>query len=245
MKAMVLAAGRGSRLRPLTDTVPKPMIPIGDRPLLEHVVRLLQNHGFDDLTINLSHLPDVIRDHFGDGRDFNVSIRYSFEPQMLGTAGALLPVAEHFRDDDFLVYYADNLTNVDLRALWREHTATQADATIGLLWMPDPAGRGIVGLDEKGWIDRWLEKPAASEVFDDYLINGGIYAMRPTMLDKIPFTGAPDFAHDVLPELLQDGARLYGHRLQGQLLSTDTPERYQATLDAVTSGVFDLPDVPI
>ncbi|HJP32750.1 MAG TPA: nucleotidyltransferase family protein [Candidatus Latescibacteria bacterium] len=241
MKAMVLAAGRGTRLRPLTDSVPKPMIPIGDRPLLEHVVNLLRQHGFDDLVINLSHLPDKIRDHFGNGSAFDVSIRYSLEPRMLGTAGALGPVADHFRDEDFLVYYADNLTNADLGALWRDHLAAGAAMTVGLLWMPDPAGRGIVGLDENGRIDRWLEKPEPDQVFDDYLINGGIYAVHPHVLDTIASTGSPDFAHDVLPELLADGQHLYGHRLQGQLFSTDTPERYEATLRAVESGAFSPP----
>jgi len=238
---MVLAAGRGTRLLPLTDRVPKPMIPIGERPLLEHVIRLLRQHGFDDLVINLSHLPDVIRNHFGDGRAFGVSIRYSFEPRMLGTAGALRPVADHFRGEDFLVYYADNLTNADLGGLWRDHEAADASVTVGLLWMPDPADRGIVGIDAQGRIDRWLEKPEPQQIFADYLINGGIYAMRPEVLDAIPSSGAPDFAADVLPRLLADGHRLYGHRLQGQLLSTDTPERYQATLRAVESGAFSLP----
>jgi len=241
MKAMVLAAGRGQRLRPLTDRLPKPMIPVGDRPLLEHVIRLLRVHGFDDLTINLSHLPDVIRDHFGDGSAFGVSIRYSFEPEMLGTAGALRPVAEHFKGEDFLVYYADNLTNADLSALWYEHRETGAMATVGLLWMPDPAGRGIVGVDSDGRIDRWLEKPEPGQVFEDYLINGGIYAFRPAVLDNIPATGTPDFSHDVMPDLLAGDHQLCGHRLQGQLLSTDTPQRYAATLDAVRSGTFSLP----
>lgn len=241
MKAMVLAAGRGSRLRPLTDRVPKPMIDIGGRPLLEHVVALLRRHGFDDLVVNLSHLPDVIRDHFGDGAEFGVSIRYSFEEQMLGTAGALRPVADHFRGEDFLVYYADNLTNADLTALWQQHESRGAEATIGLLWMPDPAGRGIVGLDPEGRIDRWVEKPADGEVFDDYLINGGIYALTPAVLEAIPAEGAPDFAHDVIPALLAAQRPLHGHRLRGQLLSTDTPERYAATLRAVEAGEFALP----
>lgn len=246
MKAMVLAAGRGTRLRPLTDTTPKPMIPINGRPLLEYVVRLLRRHGFDELVINVSHLPDVIRQHFGDGHDgdggdFGVSIRYSHEPRMLGTAGALRPVADQFRGDDFLVYYADNLTNMDLGALWAQHRDHGALATVGLLWMPDPAGRGIVGLDAQQRIDRWLEKPTPEQVFDDYLINGGIYAMHPDVLDAIPAEGAPDFALHVLPELLAAGRQLYGHHLQGQLLSTDTPERYEATQRAVESGEFQLP----
>lgn len=241
MKAMVLAAGRGARLRPLTDRLPKPMIPFGGRPLLEYVVRLLRRHGFDELVINLSHLPQVIQDYFGDGSQHGVSIQYSVEQTLLGTAGALRPVADRFSDEPFLVYYADNLTNVDLTALWQQHLSSAAWATIGLLPMPDPEGRGIVGVDEQDRIDRWVEKPAADEVFDDYLINGGIYALTPAGLTSLPPEGAIDFAHDVIPTWLQQGRHLVGHRLQGQLLSTDTPERYRAALQAVESGHFSLP----
>ena len=237
---MILAAGRGERLRPLTDSVPKAMVPIGDKPLLEHVVRLLADHGFQELVINLHHLPDVISDHFGNGTSWGVDIRYSREEELLGTAGAVRRMSSFF-DEPFLVYYADNLTNADLGGLWRDHGAADASVTVGLLWMPDPADRGIVGIDAQGRIDRWLEKPEPQQIFADYLINGGIYAMRPEVLDAIPSSGAPDFAADVLPQLLADGHRLYGHRLQGQLLSTDTPERYQATLRAVESGAFSLP----
>lgn len=238
---MVLAAGRGTRLRPLTDRLPKPMIPIGDRPLLEHVVCLLAQHGFDELVVNLHHLPQVIEAHFGDGRGFGVRIHYSHEPQMLGTAGALRPVADLLADDDFLVYYADNLCNADLSALWQEHRRRRADATVGLLSMPDPAGRGIVGVDADGWVDRWVEKPTPDQVFDDYAINGGIYALHPRVLDTIPTRGSPDFALDVFPQLLAHRARIVGHRLRGQLLSTDTPKRYEATLREVATGAFELP----
>ncbi|MEE3335516.1 MAG: nucleotidyltransferase family protein, partial [Candidatus Latescibacterota bacterium] len=107
---MILAAGRGERLRPLTDRVPKPMIPIAGRPLLEHVVQLLRTHGFDDLVINLHHLPEAIKDHFGDGDRFGVRLRYADEPRLAGTAGAVRDVARSgfFEDEDFLVYYGDN-----------------------------------------------------------------------------------------------------------------------------------------
>lgn len=241
MKAIVLAAGRGSRLRPLTDRVPKPMVPVAGRPLLEHVVRLLARHGFDDLVVNLHHLPEAIRGHFGDGSAFGVSIQYSLEEELLGTAGAVRRVAAAFAGDSFLVYYADNLTNADLTALWRDHVERAVAATVGLLWMPDPAGRGIVGLDGASFIDRWIEKPSTRQVFDDYLINGGIYALRPQVLEAIPAHGAPDFARDVFPRLLASGAKLYGHRLRGRLLSTDTRERYEATLREVERGGFVLP----
>ena len=139
------------------------------------------------------------------------------------------------------LYYADNLTNADLTALWRDHGERAVAATVGLLRMPDPAGRGIVGVDGDSYIDRWIEKPSPWQVFDGYLINGGIYALRPQVLDAIPAHGAPDFARDVFPRLLASGAKLYGHRLRGRLLSTDTRERYEATLREVDRGGFVLP----
>ncbi len=243
MKAMILAAGTGSRLRPLTNSVPKPMIPIGGRPLLEHTVRLLQSHGFDELVVNLHHLPEKIREHFGDGSRFDVHLHYAEEAQLLGTAGAVRQVAASgfFAEEEFLVFYGDNLINADLTSLWDEHLATGAQATIGLVWMPDPQDRGIVGTTSDGRIDRLIEKPTADQVFNDYLINAGVYAMGPDLIHTIPLQGAPDFAADVFPSALHRGQRLVGHRLQGQLLSTDTPERYNDARAQVEDGRFRLP----
>jgi mannose-1-phosphate guanylyltransferase len=240
MKAMILAAGRGQRLRPLTDTCPKPMIPIAGKPLLEHVVRLLASHGFDQLAINFSHLPQLIRDHFGDGRGFGVEITYSFEEQLLGTAGAVRRMAAFF-DEPFLVYYGDNLANANLTDLWRAHQDHNALASIGLLWMDDPTNRGIVRVDADGYILGFIEKPQADEVFDDYLINGGTYVLDPAILEHIPAAGASDFSHDIFPALLQKGKPLYGHKLKGQLLSTDTPQRYANTQKQIAVGAFQLP----
>ncbi|MBT3345110.1 MAG: nucleotidyltransferase family protein [Gemmatimonadetes bacterium] len=243
MKAVILAAGRGSRLRPLTDHVPKPMIPISGRPLLEHTLRLLSNHGFDDLIINLHHLPDTIRSHFGDGREFGVRLDYAHEPQLQGTAGAIREIDRtgFFEGQDFLVYYGDNLINADLSALWNQHLNEVPDATIGLVRMPDPQHRGIVGLDETGHVDRLIERPTPEEVFDDYYINAGVYGMGQRLLETIPATGTPDFAADLFPEALQKKRPLVGHPLRGQLLSTDTPERYRATCEQVAAGHFTLP----
>ncbi|MFA6109966.1 MAG: nucleotidyltransferase family protein [Candidatus Latescibacterota bacterium] len=237
---MVLAAGKGSRLRPLTDTCPKPMIPIGGRPLLEHVVRLLARHGFDELVVNLHHLPQPIQDHLGDGSRWGVRIRYSLEPELLGTAGAVRRVAAFF-DEPFLVYYGDNLANFDLTALWHTHRDSGAVATLGLLWMDEPTTRGIVGLDPHGRVDRLIEKPRPEEIFSDYLVNAGTYVLEPSVLDWIPASGACDFAREVFPRLLAAGMPLAGHRLQGELLSTDTLERYRQAEEAVANGAFALP----
>jgi len=240
VKAMLLAAGRGTRLRPLTDTCPKPMIPIGNRPLLEHIVRLLSRHGFDQLVINLHHLPGVIQGYFGDGSDWNVRITYSLEEELLGTAGAVRRMA-HFFDETFLVYYGDNLTNFDLADMWQAHRREGQMASIGLLWMDQPTTRGIIGLDEKSRVDRFVEKPRPEEVFDDYLVNAGTYVLEPEIIERIPPDQVCDFSHDIFTRMLAEGLGIYGHRLRGQLLSTDTPERYEYAQQRVASGAFSLP----
>jgi NDP-sugar pyrophosphorylase family protein len=236
---MVLAAGVGSRLRPLTDRIPKTMIPVGDRPLLEHGVRLLSLHGFDDIAINLHHHGAAIEEHFGDGAEWGVRIRYSRERELLGTAGAVRALAGFF-DEPFLVYYGDNLCNVNLTDLREAHEREGELASVGLLWMDEPESRGIVEIDEGRRITRLIEKPKPEEVFDDYLVNGGLYILHSSIVDMIP-DGPVDFARDVFPQLLRNGVDIYGHALEGQLLSTDTPERYRRTREAVADGSFVLP----
>ncbi len=239
MKAMVLAAGVGSRLRPLTDRVPKTMIPVGDRPLLEHVIRLLSLHGFDDIAINLHHHGAAIEKHFGDGSEWGVRIHYSIERELLGTAGAVRALADFF-DEPFLVYYGDNLSNINLTDLRLAHEREGELASVGLLWMDEPESRGIVELGDNGRITRLIEKPKPEEVFDDYLVNGGLYILHNSIVQMIP-NGPVDFARDVFPLLLRRGVGIYGHALEGQLLSTDTPERYRRTREAVANGSFALP----
>ena len=180
---MILAAGRGTRLRPLTDEIPKAMVPFADKPLLEYVVRLLARHGFDDLVINLHYLPQVITDYFGDGRAWGVSITYSLEDELLGTAGAVRQVADCF-DGPFLVYYGDNLTNFDLGDLWQTHQREGEIASIGLLWMDDPTTRGIIGLDAHHRIDPLRRKTAARPSIRQLL--GQRRNLRPTTRNPRP-----------------------------------------------------------
>ncbi len=240
MKAMILAAGRGTRLKPLTDTTPKTMIPFAGHPLLEHIIKLLAQHGFDELVINLHHLPTAIQNYFGDGARWGVRITYSPERELLGTAGAVRHMAHHF-DEPFLVYYGDNLTNFDLTELWETHQREGEIATIGLLWMDDPTTRGIIGLDAQNRIDRFVEKPHCAQVFDDYLINSGTYILQPEIIEYIPEGQTSDFSHDIFPALRAQGLALYGHRMRGDLLSTDTLERYEYAVQCVHSGSFILP----
>ncbi len=236
---MILAAGRGTRLRPLTAATPKAMVPFAGKPLLEYVVRLLARYGFDDLIINLHHLPQVITDYLGDGRDWGVSIAYSLEDDLRGTAGAVRHVADFF-EGPFLLYYGDNLTNFDLGDLWQTHQREGEIASIGLLRMDDPTTRGIVGLDTRSRISRFVEKPRPAQLFDNYWVNAGIYALQPEILDCIPPDTPGDFSA-VFADLLAAGRPLLGHPMRGQLLSTDTPERYRHACQCVDSGAFALP----
>ena len=237
---MILAAGRGRRLQPLTDTCPKPLIPIAGKPLLEHVIRLLVRHGFDDIAINLHHLPDEIEAFCGTGKPWGARITYSRENQLLGTAGAVARLRSHFRER-FLVYYGDNLCNVDLSLLWENHYDSDCMATIGLLPMADPTTRGIIQVDDKSRITKIVEKPKPEEVFKGYLVNAGIYVLEPELLENIPDERPCDFGRDIFPAMLEDGRSLHGHLLHGQLLSTDTPSRYEHALEQVRVGAFELP----
>ena len=173
------------------------------------------------------------------GGDWGVSITYSLEKDLLGTAGAVRKVADFF-DGPFLVYYGDNLCNVNLTDLREAHEREGELASVGLLWMDEPESRGIVDIDESGRITRLIEKPKPEEVFDDYLVNGGLYILHSSIVDMIP-DGHVDFARDVFPKLLRNGVDIYGHALEGQLLSNDTPERYRRTREAVADGSFVLP----
>ncbi len=240
MKALILAAGSGKRLGVLGKSVAKPMLPILEKPLLEYIIYLMARHGFNDLVINLFHLAESIKNHFGDGKPWNVNITYSLETHLLGTAGALTKVKDYF-DEPFLVYYGDNLTNVDLSELWESHQSSSALATIGLIRMDEPTTRGIISLDKSRNIDRIIEKPTKSQVFDNYWVNAGCYIIEPDLINYIPKTGPVDFSRDVFPLLLAKKKILRGHPLKGQLLSTDTPKRYESALNAVMDGSFSLP----
>ena len=240
MKAMVLAAGQGSRLRPLTDTCPKPMLPLGGKPLLEHVITLLAHHGFDEVVVNLHHLPEQIRAYFGDGSTWGVRLSYSHEEQLLGTAGAVARMADFF-DQPFLVYYGDNLCNMDLGALWRTHLDRGGIATMGLHRLDDPCRSGIVQLDQDGRVRRFIEKPRREQVFPDYQINCGIYALAPEILNWIPNLGPSDFGRDIFPRLLEADQPIYGYPMRGQLLASDTPERYAHAQTQIACGHFALP----
>lgn len=223
-RAMVLAAGQGTRLRPLTERMPKCMVRLGGKPILEYGIRWLRKHGVTNLAINLHHLPETVTEYFGDGQRWGVRITYSFEQDPLGTAGGVKHIASFFQGP-FFVWYGDNLSTCRLDRLWEHHRSRGSAATVALHYREDPTHGGIVGLDAQDRITRFLEKPAPSEVFSHW-VNAGIYVLEPTVLDAIPPGRAVDFGRDVFPAMLAAADALYGYRMSEseQLWWIDRPE---------------------
>ena len=181
MKAVIMAGGEGTRLRPLTSNAPKPMLPVADRPMMQHVIHLLRRHGFDDIVVTVAFLANAIKNEFGDGSDYGVKIVYANEPTPLGTAGSVRNAME-FLDERFVVISGDVITDVDLTKIVALHDDRQAMATIGLVQVDNPLDFGIVITRDDGTIERFLEKPTWGQVFSD-TINTGIYVLEPTIFD--------------------------------------------------------------
>ena len=226
MKAILLAAGLGTRLGEQGSGIPKGMIRVGGRPILERTVAWLREFGVEEIAINLHHRPDDITGFFGDGEAQGVLIRYSFEPTLLGTAGALRPLAAWLVEDGrFLVVYADNLINCDLLALTAVHERSQAAATVALFHREDVSASGVAELDGEGRIRAFREKPKSDET-DSRWVNAGLIVCEPRVLDFVPGSGPADFGRDVLPALIEAGERVAGYRMgpQESLHWIDTPE---------------------
>ena len=209
MKAMILAAGQGTRLRPHTNKRPKPMIPIGGKPILEHTVERLSQFGIQEIAINLHYHPEVIQNHFGDGAKWNVSIRYSYEESLLGTAGALKTISDFF-DDTFILWYGDNLCYLNLPQLINFHKTKGGIGAIVLHWREDVSQSGIVDLDNDCRILRFLEKPSPEQIFSHW-VNAGVFVLEPEVLNYIPENQSYDFGHDLFPKLLESDRALYGY----------------------------------
>lgn len=226
MKGLILAAGEGRRLRPLTLTQPKPMLPVAGRPLLEHIVTLLRHHGVTQLAINLHHEPAAITTHFGNGRRWGVRILYSYEQQLLGSAGAAKKLAWFF-DQTFVVFYGDLYTGLNLRSLMAFHRRHNSVATVTLYEVSNPTACGIVELDCQQRIRRFVEKPTPEEVFSN-LANAGIYILEPAVLGFVPPETPFDFGRDLFPILLDLGLPVMGFPIQEPLIDIGTWDKYRA-----------------
>jgi mannose-1-phosphate guanylyltransferase/phosphomannomutase len=227
MRAVVMAGGQGTRLRPLTTARPKPMVPVANRPMMEHVLELLSAHRFNDLLVTLQYLPDVIRNHFGDGSDFGSKITYSVEEKPLGTAGSVKRL-EQLLEGTFLVFSGDVVTDINLSEVVKFHKKKGAIATITLTRVPNPLEYGIVITNEEGRIENFLEKPSWGEVFSD-TINTGIYVLEPEALKYVKRGQEFDFSKELFPLLLKQGEALYGYTSTGYWCDIGNIQQYLQT----------------
>ena len=213
MKAIIMAGGEGSRLRPLTCDCPKPMLRLMGRPLMEFALRLLQRYGIHEIGATLGYLPDAVTDYFGDGQDFGAQLHYYIERTPLGTAGSVKQ-AEAFLDERFIVLSGDGITDFDLSKALRFHREKRALATLVLKKSAHPQEYGMVVTDGNGRIRSFHEKPGRSDVYSE-LINTGIYILEPEILRRIPDDRPYDFGHDLFPALVADGVPIYGYTASG------------------------------
>jgi mannose-1-phosphate guanylyltransferase len=225
MKAMVLAAGLGTRLQPLTFEVPKPMVPVLDRPVMAHIVRLLERQGFDEVIANLHWFPDTIRDYFGD------RIEYRYEEELLGTAGGVRNVRDFFGDDLVVIVSGDALTDLDVGALVARHRDTAGIATLTVKKVPDTSEYGVVIHDAAGRVQGFQEKPDPAEALSD-LGNCGIYYFNPEIFDYFPSEPFADWAQDVFPELLAHDVPFFVHEIEDYWNDV-------GSLDELRAGTFD------
>ena len=209
MKAVIMAGGEGTRLRPLTCNRPKPMVPVANKPVMEHIIELLKKHGITEIAATLQYMPEMIRDYFQDGKEFSVNLRYYIEHTPLGTAGSIKN-AENFLDGTFLVISGDALTDIDITAALNFHLQKKSIATLILKKVDIPLEYGIVVTDDEGRITRFLEKPSWGEVFSD-TVNTGIYILSPEVLDYVKKGEMFDFSKDLFPILLKEGKPVFGY----------------------------------
>ena len=235
MKAVIMAGGQGTRLRPLTSNQPKPMIPIVNTPCMEHIVMLLKNHGFTEIVVTLQFMPEEIQDYFGDGSDWGVSIGYSIEDAPAGTAGSVKLAEEQLEGERVLVISGDALTDCDLSRVLEFHENNGAEATMVLKSVENPLDFGIVITEEDGRISRFLEKPAWGQVFSD-TVNTGIYVFEPTALAEIPSEGEYDFSKELFPKLLEAGRPLYGYVTEDYWEDIGNLEQYMRAQRDVLDG---------
>jgi NDP-sugar pyrophosphorylase family protein len=240
MKALILAGGKGTRLRPLTTNTPKPVVPVVNRPFLEYQIESLRAAGIGDVTLSLNYQPDKIEDILGDGRHLGALLSYTTEPRPMGTAGAYKYAAKEARET-IIVFNGDILTNIDLKQVIAQHKERRAEATIVLTPVENPAAYGLVETDGGGEVLRFLEKPGADEL--DKLatnnINAGIYVLEPSVLEKVPEGQNFSFEYQLFPDLLANNSRFFAFiAAESYWLDIGTPAAYlQANLDCLSGRV--------
>lgn len=239
MKALLLVGGKGTRLRPLTDRLPKPMVPVMGRPLLERTLETLRRHRVDEIVLSTCYKSECIRRYFGDGSELGLKIHYAQEDFPLGTGGAVKN-AENYFTEPFFVLNADILSNIDFGEMMRFHRRKKAGVTIAVTQVKNPSAYGVIETDEDGYAASFREKPKQTA---SHLINAGAYVFDPDVLRRIPSGRAVSVEREVFPKLLEDGRRIAAYQGCDYWLDIGTPEKYvQAHRDAFV-GKLRLPEV--
>jgi NDP-sugar pyrophosphorylase family protein len=242
MKAMILAAGEGTRLQPLTLETPKPLLPVNGVPLLAYILTWLGKNGISEVAINLCHFGDKIKRFVGDGSQFRMKVTYSEEASPLGTAGGVKKIA-HFFDGTFVVAYGDNLTDFDLSSMIRFHQQKQAAVTLAAFRPPDPSQVGMLDMGKDGRINKLIEKPknptgGTPGFKSSGLANAAVYVLEPEVLGYIEEGKVSDFGYDVFPRLIADGAKVFGYPLQpvDYFIDIGSLTNYQRVNEDVKAG---------
>lgn len=241
MKAILLAGGKGTRLRPLTLHTPKPIVPIFDRPFLRYQIDLLRRvPEIDEIVLSLNYQPGRIQEVFGDGSELGIHIRYVVEPTPLGTGGAIKFAAGENVKDSVVVFNGDVLTSVDLPALLALHRERKAKATITLTPVENPTAYGLVETDKDHNIKAFIEKPSADKITTN-LINAGIYVLEPETFDRIPPETAWSIERAYFPSLIERGETFVAYEYRGYWIDIGTPEKYRQVHDDIMAGRFSAP----
>lgn len=237
MKAMVLAAGVGSRLDPLTSQLPKPLVPVANRPVMEHLLLLLKKHGFEDVVSNLHYLPEKIRKYFGDGASLGVNIDFRLERELSGDAGGVRACKDFFAQDTFIVLMGDLLTDADLGRIYAEHKRRGALATIGTKQVEDVSQFGVVLTNSDGFITGFQEKPHPSEALSNFA-SSGIYVLEPQIFDYMPATGSYGFGRQLFPSLVSQGLPVLSVDLESYWSDVGTIHQYRkSNFDALEGSL--------
>jgi len=231
VKAMVMAAGLGTRLRPLTDFLPKPMMPVANRPVLHHLLNLLRLHAIDQVGINLHAAPGMIESYFGDGATLDMEIRWSHEPELLGTAGGTKKLERFWGGEAILITSGDGLHDIDVTALLGHHKRTGALATLAVKPVQDPSSYGVLILDRDTRVRGFQEKPTRDEARSD-LANCGVYVIEPELLERIPKDTFMDFGSDLWPTLVAAGEPIFAYTTMAYWNDV-------GDLDALRNGILD------
>src|SRR3569833_2961651 len=240
MKAVVMAGGEGTRLRPLTSNRPKPLVPILNKPCMQHTIELLKRYGITDIVVTLYYLADEIEGYFGDGSELGVNLYYTVEDTPLGTAGSVKKAEEYLKDDTFVIVSGDALTDIDLEKAIGYHRDKESVATLVLQHVDNPLEFGVVITDDEGRIRRFLEKPSWGEVFSD-TVNTGMYILEPSIFDYMEKDKPYDWSQDIFPRLLREEKPMFGYVMGEYWTDVGSLQQYRQAQYEMLQGKTQLP----